>query len=123
MNIVLWILQILLALMFLMHGRLMLFLETSQASRMPYVLAIPTAFRRFIGVAEVLGALGLILPALTNILPWLTPLASTGLVAIMIGGAIFHFLRRENPNIVFNLILLVLAAIVAYGRFILLAPL
>ncbi len=119
MNVVFWILQILLALMFLLHGRLMLFPTTSQTGRMPYILAVPLALRRFIGVAEVLAAVGLILPGLTPILPWLTPLAATGLVILMISAVIFHIPRREYPHIVLNLILLVLAAIVAYERFVL----
>ncbi len=62
--------------------------------------------------------IGLILPWLTGILPWLTPLAAVGLVLVMIGGVVFHILRKEYPNIVFNLVLLALAAIVAYERFI-----
>jgi uncharacterized membrane protein YphA (DoxX/SURF4 family) len=119
MNIVLWVLQVFLAFQFLLHARLMLFPSTPQInSRMPYILAIPTPFRRFIGVAEGLAVAGLILPGLTNILPWLTPLAATGLVIVMIGAVIFHIARREYPNIVLNLVLLVLAAFVAYGRFV-----
>ena len=89
---------------------------------MAYVLAIPVPFRRFIGVAEILAGVGLILPALTGILPWLTPLAAVALVIVMIGAVLFHIPRKEYPNIVFNLILLALAAFVAYGR-IVVAPL
>lgn len=74
------------------------------------------------GAAEVLAAIGLTVPGLIKILPWLTPLAATGLVIVMIGAVIFHLPRREYPNIVLNLVLLVLAAAVAYGRFVL-APL
>ncbi len=73
----------------------------------------------FTGVAEILGAIGLILPALTGILPWLTPLAALGLAVIMLLAAIFHLTRREYQNIVVNLVLLVLAAFVAYGRWVL----
>ncbi len=136
MNIVLWIVQILLALMFLLHGRMMLAASaaqpaatqpataqagtsqtaTPQANMMAYIQDIPPGFRRFIGVAEVLAAAGLILPGLTGILPWLTPLAAAGLVIVMIGAVIFHIPRHENPNLIFNLILLVLSAFVAYMR-------
>ncbi len=70
-------------------------------------------------MAEVLAAIGLILPWLTHILSWLTPLAAVGLVIVMIGAIIFHIRRQEYPNIIFNLILLVMAAFVAYGRFVL----
>lgn len=118
MNIVLWIIQVLLALMFLFHGRLMLFPPTSLQAGMAYIMAIPTGFRRFIGVAEILAGIGLILPALTGILPWLTPLAAVGLVITMAGAVIFHIPRQEYPNIGFNLILLAMAAFVAYGRFV-----
>lgn len=82
------------------------------------MLAISPGFRRFIGVAEILAALGLILPWLSGILPSLTLLAAVGLIIVMIGAVIFHIARREYPNIVLNLVLLVLAAFVAYGRFV-----
>ena len=116
MNIFLWILQILLALMFLFHARLMFSPQASQVSQMPYILAIPTPFRRAIAAAEALGAIGLVLPALTHILPWLTPLAAVGLVIVMAAAVVFHIPRREYTNIGLNLILLVLAAVIAYGR-------
>ncbi len=122
MNVALWILQILLALSFLQHGIMMLFPTTSQTGRMPYILAVPLALRRLIGVAEVLATVGLILLGLTHILSWLTPLAATGLVILMISAVIFHIPRREYPHIVLNLIFLVLAAVVTYGRFVV-APL
>ena len=119
MNIALWIIQVLLAFVFIAHGRLMVFPAATAQSGMDYILAIPMGFRRFVGVAESLGGIGLILPALTRILPWLTPLAAMGLVIVMIGAVIFHIPRKEYPNIVFNLVLLALAAFVAYGRFVL----
>jgi DoxX-like protein len=75
------------------------------------------ALTRFIGICELLGGLGLLLPALTGILPWLTPLAATGLALIMILAIGFHASRREWSAIGFNSVLLVLAAFVAYGRF------
>jgi VIT1/CCC1 family predicted Fe2+/Mn2+ transporter len=71
-------------------------------------------------VSELLGGLGLLLPALTGTLPWLTPLAAAGLALIMLLAMGFHATRREAPAIVFNSILLVLAAFVAYGRFVVL---
>jgi uncharacterized membrane protein YphA (DoxX/SURF4 family) len=117
MNIFLWILQALMAIMFLIHARLMFFPEASQARQMPYVLAIPAPFRRALGTAEALGAMGLLLPGLTHVLPWLTPLAAAGLVILMASAVVFHIRRQEDSNIVLNVILLVLAAVVAYGRF------
>src|SRR5258708_6940046 len=116
MNVALWIVQVLLAVMFVFHGPLMLSPSPRQTDRMPYVLAIPSALRRFIGVAEILAAVGLILPQLTNILPWLSPLAAVGLVILMVLAIIFHIPRKEYQNIILNLILLVMAVFVAYGR-------
>jgi uncharacterized membrane protein YphA (DoxX/SURF4 family) len=72
---------------------------------------------RLIGAAEVLGAIGVVLPALTGILPWLTPLAALGLVLTMIGAALTHLRRKEYGNIAMNAVLLVLATFVAFGRF------
>lgn len=85
---------------------------------MGYVLAISPALRRFIGVVEILAPIGLILPGLTNILAWLTPLAAAGLVILMASAAIFHIPRKEYRNIATNLIQLALAAFVAVGRFV-----
>ncbi len=120
MNVALWIVQALLALNFLIHGRMMLSPTKTQTDRMPYILAVPPGLQRFIGVVEMLAAVGLIVPQLTNILPWLTPLAAAGLVILMVFAIIFHIPRKEYPNIVFNLILLALSAFVAYGRFVIL---
>jgi len=123
MNIILWILQAVLAFVFVGHSRLMLAsnpsLSPNMARGMKYVFDLSPSLRRFIGVCELLGSAGLILPALTSILPWLTPVAATGLALIMLLAAAFHLTRREYPNIVFNLILFALASFVAYGRFVL----
>jgi hypothetical protein len=80
MNIVLWILQALLALAFLGHAYGMWFPSASQTRQMPYIMAIATPFRRTLGLTEALGAVGLILPPLTHIWPWLVPWAATGLI-------------------------------------------
>jgi hypothetical protein len=64
-----------------------------------------------------LGAVGVVLPALTGILPWLTPIAATGLVLTMIGAALTHLRRGEYPNIIANMVLLTLAVVVVFGRF------
>lgn len=88
-----------------------------QSEQMAYIAAIPSGLRWFTGVAEALAGVGLILPGLTRILPWLTPWAAVGLILVMVGAVIFHIPRKEYPNIVFNLVLLALAAFAAYGRF------
>ena len=81
--------------------------------------AIASGLRRFTAVAESLAGIGLILPHLTGILlPWLTPLAAVGVVLLMIGAVVIHIPRQEYPNLVFNLVLLALAAFVAYERFV-----
>src|SRR5438046_434040 len=99
MNIVLLILQVLLAFVFLFHGYLMIAAPPAQTAQMPYISAIPAGFRRLVGVLEALGGLGLVLPAIAHILPVLVPWAATGLVVLMIAAIIFHLPRRENQNI------------------------
>jgi uncharacterized membrane protein YphA (DoxX/SURF4 family) len=117
-DVVLWILQVLLALLFVMHGRMMISPPEKLPSQgLAYIQDLPSNLRRLIGILEILAAIGLILPMLLNILPVLTPLAALGLVFIMGGAAIYHIPRKEYSNIVLNLVLLVLAAFVAYGRF------
>jgi VIT1/CCC1 family predicted Fe2+/Mn2+ transporter len=77
-------------------------------------------FRRFIGVAEWLGAAGLVLPGLTSILPWLTPLAAAGLMIVTVGAVVYHLSRREPHGAIFASIWFVLAALVAYMRWLVL---
>jgi uncharacterized membrane protein YphA (DoxX/SURF4 family) len=116
LNIGLWIAQILLSFAFFVHGRMMITPQESMRDRFGYVFAILPRFRLFLGVAELLAVAGLILPGLTGVLPWLTPLAAFCLVIVMIGAIVFHIRRREYPNLVLNLILMIMAAFVAYGR-------
>ena len=117
MNIVLWVLQILLALAFLLAGVPKAFLPIDQlAKRMTWAPDFPVAFVRFIGIAEILGAIGLIVPALTHILPWLTVAAAIGLAVVMVSAAILHATRREYSEITPGVVLLVLVALVVVGR-------
>lgn len=116
LNFALWIAQIVLALSFLFHGWAMLSPRESMRERMGYVFAISPGFRSFIGASEILAAAGLILTGLTGVLPLMTPLAAGGLVVVMISAIVFHVRRNELPNIVLNLILMLLALFVAYGR-------
>lgn len=123
MNIALWVLQILLALVFLVAG----VPKATQpiptlSKRIPWTKEAPEWFVRFIGVAEILGAVGLILPALTGILPWLTIAAAIGLALAMVSAIIFHFMRGEAKHNVAPIVLLLLLLFVTYGR-IALAPL
>lgn len=119
MNIALWVLQGLLALAFGMAGLMKMTQPKEKlAPQMPYVEDFSQNTIRVIGLLEFLAAIGLILPALTGILAILTPLAAVGLVLTMIGAALTHLRRKEYPGIAINLVLLVLAAVVAYGRFV-----
>jgi len=121
MNIALWIVQGLLAVAFLMAGAMKATRSKEQlAENMAWVNDFSAGTIRLIGILEVLGAIGLVLPKLTGILPWLTPTAAVGLVLTMIGAALTHLRRGENSNIMMNVVLLVMAAFVAYGRFVLL---
>ncbi|MCW2879590.1 MAG: hypothetical protein JWQ95_3690 [Sphaerisporangium sp.] len=118
MNVFLWILQVLLALAFGMAG----VLKTTQpkeklATNMGWVEDFSPGTVKLIGGVEFLAALGLILPAVTGIAPVLTPLAAAGLVVTMIGAIIVHARRHEPQGFVVNIVLLVLSALVAWGRF------
>jgi len=118
MNIALWIIASLLALTFFAAGSTKLLQPKEKlATRMAWTQDFSPGMIKTIGGLEVLAAVGLILPAVLGIVPVLVPLAATGLVLMMIGAAITHLRRKEAPMIVANVVLLVLAAIVAWGRF------
>src|SRR3954447_15954527 len=116
-NIALWIVQVLLAGMFGMAGVMKAFQYERAKATLPWVKDVSRGLVTFIGVSELLGGVGLLLPALTGILPWLTPLAAVGLGIIMVLAIGFHSTRREAQSVVFNVVLFALAAFVAYGRF------
>ena len=113
MTRVLWIVQALLALLFLWAGGLKLVLPLEKLAG---PVTLPGALVRFIGVAEVLGALGLILPGLLRIRPGLTPLAAAGLVIIMIGATVITVSSGALGIGLFSFVVGLLAAFVAYGR-------
>ena len=118
MNIVLWILQVLLALAFFLAGGMKLMQPIDQLGQMmAWVNDSPAMLVRFIGLAEVLGALGLILPAATRIKPILTPIAAAALAVVMILAALTHIVRGEMGDFVAPVVLLIMCAFVAYGRF------
>ena len=120
-NTIIWIVQGLTALAFFGAGMMKLTQPKDKLFEkgMVYVEDFSAGQVKTIGALEVAGAIGLILPWLLNILPILTPIAGVGLVLTMIGAAWTHIRRQEYPGIVVNLILLALAAFVAYGRFVL----
>ena len=113
---VIWIVQGLLAIAFLMAGAMKATQPKEKlAERMAWVNDFPANQIKTIGVLEVLGGLGLVLPVLTGILPILTPIAAIGLVLTMIGAAYTHYRRGEMPAIGVNVVLLLLAAFVGYA--------
>lgn len=114
MNVVLWVLQVLLALVFLAHGWMLLFPPDHLIAEMN--ASIGPGGRLFIGVAEVLAAIGLTLPGVTRILPWLVPGAAAGLMIVMVGATIFHIVRDEVAGALTTAVLLAMATFVAYMR-------
>jgi hypothetical protein len=118
MTYILWIIQILLALLFLFAGgtKLVLPIEVLASMGSPNAIPLPGLFIRFIGVCEVLGALGLILPGLLRIRPSLTSLAAAGLVILMIGATALTFAADGLGPEVVPFVVGLLLAFVAYGR-------
>jgi uncharacterized membrane protein len=117
LHLTLWLVQLLLAAVFLLVGWTHAAEPIEVAiMRAPWVASLPVPLVRFIGVVELAGALGLFLPAATRILPRLTPLAAVGLATMMALAVPFHLVRSETVAIVFNLVLGSLAAFVAWGR-------
>lgn len=116
-HITLWILQVLLAFAFGMAGFMKLTAPIAElAKQMPWTTEVPAGLVRFIGGAELAGALGLILPMLTRIRPSLTGLAASGLTLVMVLAAGFHLIRGEAPMAVPSVVLGALACLVAWGR-------
>jgi uncharacterized membrane protein YphA (DoxX/SURF4 family) len=119
MTFALWIVQGLLALLFLFAGGMKLVLPVEEMTKQ---MPLPGLFLRFIGVAEVLGAIGLILPGLLRIRPGLTPLAAVGLVIIMIGATALTLAAGDVVSALISLVVGLLLVFVAYGRWRLATP-
>ena len=113
MNVALWIVQALLAAIFLFSGSMKFIMSVEEMTKQ---MAMPGWFLHFIGVAEVLGSLGLILPGLLRIRPGLTPLAAAGLVIIMVGATVVTAMIGPVVMALLPFVVGVLAAFVAYGR-------
>lgn len=115
LRIGLWCAQIALAIVFALAGGMKVSTPAAQLVKM--MPGVPLAFIRFIGIAELAGAIGVILPALTRIAPVLTPLASSGFVVVMGSAAILHLVRGQWSELVVVIVLGALAYFVAWGRF------
>jgi uncharacterized membrane protein YphA (DoxX/SURF4 family) len=118
MNILLWILQVLLALMFLFAGgtKLVMTIEAMRAMGSPNQILLPGLLIRFVGVCEVLGALGLILPGLLKIKPGLTPLAAAALALVMVGATVLTIAGDGVGAAIVPFVVLLLLIFIAYGR-------
>src|SRR5260370_23642022 len=120
MNTLAWVLQIVLAVVFLLHGLLFTVAYRPVARRMeargrpPSTMA--PAFRQFIGVAELAAAVGLTVPPAVHLFPWLAPLAAARLVLVMVGAAIFHARKSEFPALAGTVVLGALAALTLFLR-------
>jgi uncharacterized membrane protein YphA (DoxX/SURF4 family) len=118
MNVAIWVLQILLALAFLAAGVTKITQPRQKlATNMGWVEDFSDPAVRSIGTLEILGALGLLVPALTGVATVLVPIAAVGLALLMIGAAATHRRRGELPMIGINTVLLLLAVVVAWARF------
>jgi len=113
MNIALWVVQVLLALVYLFSGGVKFAMS---AEELAAASPLPVGFVRFIGVCEILGAIGLILPSLLRIRPGLTPLAAALLVIIMIGAVVTTLATMDASLAILPLVVGLLDAFVAYGR-------
>ena len=114
MNIMLWVLQLLLAAAFLAHSWLLLAPPPEIVEQMN--ASLPRWFQLFLGIAEVLAAVGLTLPGLTRSLPWLVTWAAGGIMIVMVSATVYHLARGENSSAAITLLLLVMATFVAYMR-------
>jgi uncharacterized membrane protein YphA (DoxX/SURF4 family) len=114
MNIMLWVLQVLLAMAFLAHGWLFLSPPPEMVEQMN--ASIPPGLRMFIGVAEVLAAVGLIVPGFTRILPWLVPFAAAGLMIVTLCATVLHTTRGEVTSALTTAVLFVAVTFIAYMR-------
>jgi putative oxidoreductase len=114
MKIALWVIQIFLATVFLWHGWLFISPPKELMGIMNAQFAV--WFRVFLGIMEIMASVGLILPSLTRIKPWLTPLAAAGLMIVTISASIFHISRGEIFTVMITMGLFILASFVAYMR-------
>jgi len=115
MNILLWIIQFLLALLFIFAGSMKFVMSAEQMNAQSPVF-LPSIFLHFIGVCEILGGIGLLLPSLLRIKPGLTPLAAAGLAIIMTGATVITLMGPMKGMVVTPLVACLLCIFVAYGR-------
>ncbi|WP_017687108.1 DoxX family protein [Paenibacillus sp. PAMC 26794] len=116
MNVTLWMVQLILALGFVYSGWMKTIRIESSKKTCAWVNDVPKSLVILIGIAELLGALGLVLPWALNITPVLTPIAAIALAVVTLLGMLFHIRRKEYRELGVNIFFIVLALIVAFGR-------
>ncbi|HEU4328309.1 MAG TPA: DoxX family protein [Roseiflexaceae bacterium] len=114
LNIGLWVLQVLMALLFLAHGWLLVAPPAEMVAMMDEQMGF--GLRMFIGVAELLAAAGLILPGVTRILPWLVPAAAAGLMIVMFSATVLHIARGETSSAIICAVIFAIVTAIAYAR-------
>jgi uncharacterized membrane protein YphA (DoxX/SURF4 family) len=114
MNIVLWVLQILLAVVFMMHG--LLFLNPPPDIAVQMDASLPRWFQLFLGLAEVLAAVGLVVPGLLRIQPQLVAWAADGVAFVLLSATVWHLVRAEYSSTLITLVLLAMAGPLAWMR-------
>lgn len=116
MNRALWVVQVLLGVYFVAIGVMHFIVPDGLPDQMSWMYDLSTGLHVVSGVAEILGGLGLILPAVTGIRTELVPLAASGLALVMVGAIVYHIGRGETQNIFFNVVLIIVLGFIAYGR-------
>ncbi|CAD5273536.1 DoxX family protein [Imperialibacter sp. 75] len=117
LSVVLWVTQGLLSVSFLCGAAMKLFQPVNQLSVMwSWTAEVPPAFLAFTGILDLLGGVGIILPSLLRIKPWLTPVTALAMVAQMIGASVFHVMRGEGADIGANIVFALMALFIAWGR-------
>lgn len=115
-NKILWVLQWLLGVYFIAVGVMHLVVPEGLPEPLSWMYDLDDTQHLLSGVAEILGGLGLILPSVTRIAPWLTPLAAVGLMVVMVAAIFWHVGRDEITNIGINVVNLSMLGYIAYGR-------
>ncbi|WOK08072.1 DoxX family protein [Imperialibacter roseus] len=117
LSIALWVTQGLLSVSFLCGAAMKLFQPVEQLSAMwPWTAEVPPAFLAFTGVVDLLGGVGIILPSLLRIKPWLTPVVAVAIVVQMVGASAFHVARGEASDIGANIVFALMALFIGWGR-------
>ena len=117
LHIILWVAQVILAGMFIMAGMMKSTQPIVDLSKsVPWTANVPVTLVRFIGVSELLGGIGLLLPSLLRIKPILTPIAAIGILLIMVFAMVYHIVNGETNVIGINIAFGLVAAFIAWGR-------